>query len=233
MRYVAAAMLVAMALNPAMADTDPPSVSVSGEATIAVAPDRAEISAGVTSQGKTAKQASEVNNKAMGDVLLALKGAGVDQKDLQTSQLSLQPLFENRNANSGGQQQIVGYRASNRVTVKLRDVGMVANTIDALVGAGANDIDGVSFAVSQTSKLLDDARTKAMDDAHRKAEIYAQAAGMTLGLPLSISEDGAAPPAIFRKMAMRAAAAPAPIAPGEDTLRVSVNVTYELKPKTP
>jgi len=229
MRHVAAAALIALAWTPAMADT--PSVSVSGEATISVAPDRAEITAGVTTQGKTAKQASEANNKAMGDVLLALKGSGVDQKDLQTSQLSLQPQFENRN--SGGQQQIVGYRATNRVTVTLRDVGLVANTIDALVGAGANDIDGVSFSVSQTSKLLDDARTKAMDDAHRKAEIYAQAAGMTLGLPLGITEDGAAPPVILRKMAVRAAAAPAPISPGEETLRVGVNVSYELKPKAP
>lgn len=231
MRHIAAATLAALVWNPAMADTPPPSVSVSGDAVISVAPDRAEIAAGVTTQGKTAKQASEANNKAMGDVLLALKGAGLDQKDLQTSQLSLQPQFENRN--SGGQQQIVGYRATNRVTVKLRDVALVAGTIDALVGAGANDIDGVSFSVSQTSKLLDDARSKAMADAHRKAEIYAQAAGMTLGLPLSISENGGAPPIVFRKMAMQASAAPTPIAPGEETLHVGVSVTYELKPKAP
>lgn len=231
MRQIAAATLAALVWYPAMADTPPPSVSVSGDAVISVAPDRAEITAGVTTQGKTAKQASEANNKVMGDVLLALKGAGIDQKDLQTSQLSLQPQFENRN--SGGQQQIVGYRATNRVTVKLRDVALVAGTIDALVGAGANDIDGVSFSVSQTSKLLDDARSKAMADAHRKAEVYAQAAGMTLGLPLSISENGGAPPVVFRKMAMQASAAPAPIAPGEETLRVGVSVTYELKPKAP
>jgi uncharacterized protein len=232
MRHFAAATFVALAWSPAMAENPPPSISIAGEATISVAPDRAEIEAGVTTQGKTAKQASEANNKAMSDVLLALKGAGIDQKDLQTSQLSLQPQFENRN--SGTQQQIVGYRATNRVTVTLRDVGLVANTVDALVGAGANDIDGVSFSVSQTSKLLDDARTKSMADARRKAEIYAEAAGMTLGLPLSITEEGAAPPVIYRKMAMRAAAtAPTPISPGQETLRVGVNVTYELKPKTP
>jgi len=230
-RRLATALFVALAWSPAMANT-PPSVSVSGEATISVAPDRAEVTAGVTSQGKTARQASQANNKAMNDVMAALKGAGIAAKDLQTSQLSLQPLFETRSSSSA-RQQIIGYRATNRVTIALHDIGKVADAIDALVGAGANDIDGVSFSVSETSKLLDDARSKAMADAHRKAEIYARAAGMTLGFPLSISEGGAMPPVIFHKMAVRASAEPTPVAPGEQTLRVNVNVTYELKPKSP
>ena len=86
---------------------------------------------------------------------------------------------------------IVGYRASNRVTIRLRDVTKVASVIDMLVGAGANDIGGINFTVSQASKLLDEAREKAIADARRKAEIYAKAAGVTLGEPLSISEEGA------------------------------------------
>ena len=101
---------------------------------------------------------------------------------------------------------IVGYRASNRVTVRLRDVTKVANVIDTLVGAGANDIGGINFTVSQASKLLDEAREKAVADARRKAEIYAKAAGVTLGAPLSISEEGAPVPVYRGKMAAAMAA---------------------------
>ena len=89
---------------------------------------------------------------------------------------------------ASGPSPIVGYRASNRVTVRIHDVSKVAGVIDTLVGAGANDIGNVTFEVSQASKLLDDAREKAVADARRKAEIYAKAAGVTLGAPLSISE---------------------------------------------
>ena len=94
---------------------------------------------------------------------------------------------------------IVGYRASNRVTVRIRDVTKVANVIDVLVGAGANEIGGINFTVTQASKLLDEAREKAIADARRKAEIYAKAAGVTLGEPLSISEERRARPAIPRQ----------------------------------
>ena len=108
-----------------------------------------------------------------------------------------------------GPSPIVGYRASNRVTVRIRDVAKVAGVIDTLVGAGANDIGNVTFEVSQASKLLDDAREKAVADARRKAEIYAKAAGVTLGAPLSISEEGAPQP-MFRAKMMRARRWPPP-----------------------
>ena len=107
----------------------------------------------------------------------------------QTSRLSLRPA--KRAEPQPARRAITGYRASNRVTVRLRDVTKVASTIDMLVGAGANDIGGINFMVSQASKLLDDAREQAVADARRKAEIYAKAAGVTLGAPLSISEEGA------------------------------------------
>ena len=123
----------------------------------------------------------------MGKVLLALKGAGIDEKDYQTSRLSLQPQY--RAEPLRARRPIVGYRASNRVTIRLRDVTKVASVIDVLVGAGANEIGGINFMVSQASKLLDEAREKAIADARRKAEIYAKAAGVTLGEPLAISEE--------------------------------------------
>ena len=148
----AAALLAA----PALADDFPSAISVSGEATISAAPDLAQIDAGVANDAKSAKEASDANNAAMGKVLLALKGAGIDEKDYQTSRLSLQPQYGQNK--STGASPVVGFRASNRVTVKIRDVIKVAAIIDTLVGAGANDIANISFEVTQASKLLDDAR---------------------------------------------------------------------------
>jgi uncharacterized protein YggE len=224
----AASIAAALLATPALAQVIPPaSISVTGDATVSVPPDQALIDGGVTSEAKTAREASDANNIAMGKVLLALKGAGIEEKDVQTSRLSLQPQSA---PNRNGPNAIVGYRASNRVTVRLRDVTKVANVIDTLVGAGANEIGGINFMVSQASKLLDDAREQAVADARRKAEIYAKAAGVTLGAPLSISEQGGGPsPMQFRKMAVGMASAP--VAQGEETLAVTVSVSWAIKAK--
>ena len=213
---------------PALAETaPPPAISVTGEATVSVPPDQAQIDGGVTSDAKTAREASDANNAAMGKVLLALKGAGIDEKDYQTSRLSLEAQYA---PNRSGPSPVVGYRASNRVTVRLRDVTKVAGIIDVLVGAGANELGGINFVVSQASKLLDDTREQAVADARRKAEIYAKAAGVTLGEPLSISEEGAATPVLRGKM-MAPMAAGAAVAQGEETLSVTVSVSWAIKPK--
>jgi uncharacterized protein len=206
----------------------PSAISVTGEAQISVPPDRAQIDAGVTSDAKAAREASDANNAAMGKVLAALKGAGIDEKDVQTSRLSLQPQYA---ANRNGPSPIVGYRASNRVMVRIRDIGKVAGVIDTLVGAGANDIGNISFSVSHASQLLDDARERAVADARRKAEIYAKAAGVTLGAPLNISEVGAAAPLFRAKVATAMGEAATPIAQGEETLSIAVNVTFAIKPE--
>jgi uncharacterized protein len=214
----------ALLIAPALAQSETPAISVTGEATISVPPDQARVEAGVTSNGKTAREASEANNVTMGQVLLALKAAGIDGKDIQTSRLSLQPQSApNRSTNA-----IVGYRASNQVTVRLHDVTKVASTIDLLVGAGANDIGGINFMVSQASKLLDDAREQAVADARRKAEVYAKAAGVTLGAPLSIAEEGGSAPVFRGKMAMAPMAA-TPVAQGEETLSVTVSLSWAIK----
>jgi uncharacterized protein len=222
--FAASALLTA----PVLAQTAlPAAISVTGEATVSAAPNEAQIEGGVTSEAKTAREASEANNAAMGKVLSALKSAGIAEKDFQTARLSLQPQSAPNRA--GVASTIVGYRASNSVTIRLRDVGKVASIIDTLVGAGANELGGISFIVSNASKLLDEAREQAVADARRKAEIYARAAGVTLGAPLSISEEGAPGPMPFRKMAGGMAAA-APVAQGEETLQVTVNVSWAIKP---
>jgi uncharacterized protein YggE len=214
-------------IAPALAQSVPrAAITVAGEATVSVAPDLAQIDGGVASDAKTAREASEANNAAMGKVLLALKGAGIEAKDIQTSRLSLQPQSA---PNRSGPSAVVGYRASNRVTIRVRDVTKVAGVIDTLVGAGANDIGGINFMVSQASKLLDQAREQAVADARRKAEIYARAAGVTLGAPLSISEEASPSPMPFRKMSAGMAAA-APVAQGEETLAVTVSVSWAIRP---
>ena len=229
MKYlVPAAVAATLLATPALAQTIPPAISVTGEANVSVAPDQAQIDAGVTSDARTAREASDANNAAMAKVLLALKGAGIEEKDYQTSRLSLQPQFAPSKVAERAP-GIVSFRASNRVTVRIRDVRKVAYVIDVLVGAGANDIGGINFTVTQASKHLDEAREKAIADARRKAEIYAKAAGVTLGEPLSISEEGAPVPMYRGKMAAPMAAG-APVAQGEETLSVTVSVSWAIKP---
>lgn len=212
------------------AQTPPPTISVAGEATISVAPDLAQVDGGVTSEAKTAREASDANNKVMTAVMAALKSAGIAAADIQTSRLSLMP--QSAPPRPGARSPIVGYQASNRVTVRIRDVTKVANTIDTLVTAGANDIGGVVFIVSKQSQLLDEARKKAVDDAHRKAEVYAKAANVRIGAPVSITEEGSGGPVPMRAT-FKADAVGAPVAPGEETLRITVQVSYEIKATTP
>jgi uncharacterized protein len=224
---IAAALASGLLATPALAQVTPPAtISVTGEASVSVPPDLAQIDGGVTTEAKTAREASETNNAAMGKVLLALKGAGIDEKDFQTSRLSLQPQYA---PNKSGPNAVIGYRAANRVTIRLRDVTKVAGTIDILVAAGANELGGINFMVSAASKLLDDAREQAIADARRKAEIYAKAAGVTLGSPISILEEGSSAPMQFRKMSAGGGAS-APVAQGEETLRVMVSVSWAIKP---
>ena len=224
-RLAAAVAAGTLLTAPALAQSMPPAIiSVTGEATVSAAPDLAQIDGGVTTEAKTAREASDANNAAMGKVLLALKGAGIEEKDFQTSRLSLQPQSA---PNRTGPSAIVGYRASNRVTIRLRDVTKLANVIDTMVNAGANDIGGINFTVSEPSKRLDEAREQAVADARRKAEIYAKATGVTLGAPLSISEAGVPGPIPYRKMAVGMAATP--VAQGEETLQITVSVSWTIK----
>jgi uncharacterized protein YggE len=199
-------------------------VTVTGEATVAVAPDAAVIRIGVTSQNKTAREASEANAKQMTAVLAAIKDTGIADRDVQTSRLSLQPQYD---PNKSGTAHLTGFQATNQVTVRIRDIDKLPVFLDRAIAAGANEMSGIEFVISEQSKLLDRARDDAIADARRKAELYAQAAGSKLGPVVSITEEGsAAQPRPIQ--AMRAGAVP--IAPGEQTLRATVTVSYELKP---
>lgn len=199
-------------------------VTATGEATVAVTPDAAIIRIGVTGSAKTAREASDANAQQMTGVLAAIKDTGIADRDVQTSRLSLQPQYD---PNRSGAARLLGFQVTNQLTIKIRDIDKLPGILDRAIGAGANEMSGLEFIVSEQSKLLDQARDDAMADARRKAERYAKAAGVKLGHVMSIAEEGSSPPPRLMQ-AMRAGAAP--IAPGEQTLRAAVTVTYEIAP---
>lgn len=215
------ALSVPAAAQPALV----PVITVTGTAQMDVVPDQARIQAGVTAQAANAQAAAAANAKAMAAVIEAAKSAGIAEADMQTMRLSLAPMRENRDK----PMQVTAFRASNQVTLRLRAVDGVANVIDKLIGAGATDIGSIEFVVSNADQVADRLRGAAVEDAKRKAELYAKAAGSTVGRAVAISEEGTAPP--MPLMRAQAASAPAamPVMAGESTLRVSVSVTYELR----
>ena len=224
-RALFSACVIAAAVHaPLSARADDRLVTVTGEATVAVAPDAAVIRIGVTMQGKTAREASEANAKQMTAVLAAIKDAGIADRDVQTSRLSLQPQYD---PNKSGTARLLGFQVTNQVTVKMHDIDKLPAILDRAIGAGANEMSGIQFVVSEQSKLLDQARGEAIADAYRKASLYAHAAGVKVGHVVAITEEGSAPPP--RPMqALRAGAVP--VAPGEQTLQAVVTVSYELTP---
>jgi uncharacterized protein YggE len=223
-RYLPVLLIIAAGIAACPAQAADKLVTVTGEATVAIAPDAAVIRIGVNSQGKTAREASDANAKQMTSVLAAIKDAGVADRDVQTSRLSLQPQYD---PNKSGTARLLGFQVTNQLTVKIHDIDKLPTFLDRAIAAGANEMSGIEFVVSEQSKLLDQARDDAITDGHRKAELYAKAAGARIGQVLSIVEEGSsAPPRPVQ--AMRAAGVP--IAPGEQTLRAVVTVTYALIP---
>ena len=228
MHIALAVLALALALaSPLRAQAVDRLVTVGGEATIAVAPDTAIIRIGVTSQGKNAREASEANARQITAVLAAIKASGIDDRDIQTSRLSLQPQYD---PNKSGTARLTGFQVTNQLTVRIHDIGKLPDILDRAIAAGANEMSGIEFAVSQQSRLLDQARAEAVADARRKAELYAQAAGAKLGGVLQIADESAPAPRPLVQ-AMRAGAVP--VAPGEQMLRVAVTVSYELVSEPP
>jgi hypothetical protein len=224
MRFLLLALVL---LAPLRANAADHLVTVTGEATVSVAPDTSIIRIGVTSQGKNAREASEANAKQMTAVLAAIKTNGVDPRDIQTSRLSLQPQYD---PNKSGTARLTGFLITNQITIKIREIGKLPAILDSAIAAGANEMSGIEFEVSQQSRLLDQARAEAIADARRKAELYAQAAGAKLGHVMQITDESAPAPRPLMQ-AMRAGAVP--VAPGEQMLRVAVTVSFELVSEPP
>jgi uncharacterized protein YggE len=192
-------------------------------------PDIARISAGVVTQAQTAQEAIRQNGAKMQSVRAALERAGIAARDIQTSNVSLQPDYryaENQPP------QLVGYRASNEVTVRFRDIAETGRILDALVAEGANQINGPMLSVDRPEAALDEARTAAIATARARADLYARTLGMRVVRVLSVSEPGAVqmPPVPVMRMEMAARdAGGTQIEPGEQTLSVTLTVSFELQ----
>ncbi|MBA5777872.1 SIMPL domain-containing protein [Stappia sp. F7233] len=209
-------------------------IDLVGRGTVTAAPDMAFVTSGVVSDADTAAEAMKANSAAMTQVVDAIKGAGIEARDIQTSGFSVSPRYAQVKRTNGEEHlKIVGYRVSNGVTVRVRDLSKLGSLLDTMVADGANEISGISFQVSDADKRRDEARKEAMADAIRKAKLYAEAAGVELGRILSINEQWAnvRPQPYFTARAEKALsdAAP-PVEAGEETLDVQVNVSWELKP---
>lgn len=209
-------------------------ITVQGEGTISARPDTASVNAGVVAEAKNARDALTENTAKMTKVFDAIKSAGIEEKDIQTSNFSINPVYSRPARKPDGTQQdpkITGYRASNNVTVIIRDLDKVGAVLDELVTAGANNVNGVNFFIAKTQALMDDARRKAVEDALRRATILAGTAGANLGNVITISENGGyrPQPMVMRSMAMEDASAKVPVAAGTQEIRAGVNLVIELE----
>lgn len=202
-------------------------ITVTGEASVTGAPDMAILSLGVTSEGSTAAEAMAANTAALANVVERLKTAGIDARDLQTSNLSLNPNWSNYDSASG--QKITGYTASNLLTVRIRSLPDLGGVIDAAIKDGANALNGLSFGLSEPRPALDEARKGAVADAKAKAQLYAEAAGVTLGPIVSITESGGmpVPGPMFRAEAMMSGAPP--VEAGEIATTAAVTIVYQIQ----
>jgi uncharacterized protein len=229
----AAALAAFLAAAPALAQAPQPApqsssrIVVTGEGSVSAPPDYAQIRSGVTTRAKTAHEATDANSKAMAAVIAALTDAGIAQKDIQTAQFTVQPIYPPAQPNT--EPKLIGFSASNSVIVKVRQLDKLGDILDKLVTASATDMGNIEFLHADLSKALDQAREAAVGDARRKAELYAHAAGVSLGAVAWITEDsGFAPPMPMRAMRERLAAAPVPIAVGEDELQVHITVGFDI-----
>jgi len=208
-------------------------VSVSAHAEVRKAPDVAVVSTGITSLAADANTAIRSNAEQMQLLMAALKAAGIAGKDVQTSGVSLNPDYQYV---ASRPPRIKGYYASNTVNVTVREIGALGGLLDALVAAGANQINGPSFDIADKDAVLDEARGLALAKARTRADSYAKRLGLRVLRVVSVDETGGRAAPILHAMRGRAvaeqaatdAAANAPIAPGENVLGLNLDVVYEL-----
>ena len=202
-------------------------ITLTGQGSIKQAPDVAVINVGVQVEAKTAADAMSQQATQMNGVFAAVKAAGIADRDMQTGNLSLNPVYEYPN---NARPRLTGYQASNSITIKVRDLKNLGKTLDAVVKGGGNTINGISFSVDKPEQFQNDARVEAIKDAAAKAELYAKAVGYKVARIVTISEYDYSPqppmPVMMRMQDMAAEATP--IAAGEVALVQTVNVVFEL-----
>jgi uncharacterized protein YggE len=242
---VAAVALVAgltLAVGPratvARADT-PNGITVTGAGTAELPPDQAEVSGNVETQAATANDALNQNSQTMQAVLAAVRGFGFSDADIKTNRVSVYPVFSSTTSNSPNASStaptIVGYKATNGVTVKVRDLSKVGDLIQGMVNAGVNDFTGVQFELQNPEQLRQMALQAAISDAQTGAQTSATALGVQLGGVLNMTTQSQsagpvpyAPPPPSPRALSNAAAEPPPIQPGPLSATANVTVTYAI-----
>lgn len=201
------------------------SITVSASGTVTAVPDIARVRLGVASEGETAREALSKNSEALVKIVAAIKGLGIDAKDIQTAALTVEPRYTN--PREGETPVINGYRVSNNLELTVREPSRLGEILDQMVGLGANQVHGLSFEVSEAEAVLDAARKEAMANARRRAELFAAAGGVELGEILNIVEDAASGPPFEARMTTFQKSTP--IEAGSETLTARVTVTWALK----
>lgn len=225
-----AAIAIALLARPATAQTTGVTgmrqITVVGHGEAKGRPDMATVQIGVRSQAATAQEALAQNSQQARAIQDKLKELGIDEKDIQTSNFSIYPMYDNEGRN------VTGYSVENTVSVTIRNLDQTSDLLDQVVQAGANNIYGISFGVADTQELLGQARDQAVQNARVRAEQLAKAAGASVGEVLVITESiGSAPPIpLMRAEAdMAAGSAAPPIAAGEQTYSADVQITFALR----
>ncbi|WP_137130264.1 SIMPL domain-containing protein [Rhizobium sp. FY34] len=221
-------------MNTSMAEA--PTISVTGEGRAAMAPDMAVISLSVVRMGDTAQAALTDNNAAMTVVMEALRGQGIAERDIQTSDFSIFPRYSQpdpiRPQDGSEMPKITGYQVSNSLTVRVRDLKKLGALLDQSIKLGINQGGQISFTNADPKGAMDEARRNAVTDAMAKAATLAQAAGGSLGPVISIVESSLRPEPmpLMRSMAMAKEADSVPVASGENTYMVLVEMKFSLAP---
>ena len=218
--------MTAHAQTSSMTSTDGTLLSVSAQGEVSQAPDIARLSTGVVTQAADSNAAMRANAKQMAGVVAALEAAGIAERDIQTSGVNLYPQYRHED---GSAPAITGYQASNTVNVTVRDLGKLGQVMDALVAAGANQVNGPSFDIDDKTASLDEARRKAVEQARQRAAMYAKTLDLRVRRIVSISEGGdMARPMPMMTMARAEKSFDTPISPGENTLSVNLDIVFEL-----
>ena len=230
-KTVSVALLILALAGTGLASADEApnrTISLSATGAIKTPPDKVEISTGITRQADTAKEALAKNSEAMTRMIEALKQQGLDPKDIQTTNFSVSPLYEQRKEGRHSP-KIIGYQVTNSVRLTVHDIGKLGEILDKVVSLGANDVGSIAFGVAEPEALKDEARKLAISNAIANAKLYAEAAGVKLGKVLTINEDQGAIVARYASPAPAMEMAKAvPIEAGTATVEVRVHVSFEL-----
>ena len=233
-----AALMLGAAALPAAAQAQQASITqsiagsrldVSATGDVTRVPDIAIITAGVVTRSTTAGSALQQSATRMDRVIAALKRAGVQDRDIQTSNINLNPEYTYANNQPP---KLNGYSASNQVSVRFRDIANSGKILDALVAEGANSISGPNLTIDKPEVALDEARAKAVANGRARAELYARSLGMRIARVVSVSESGGSfpvPPPMPMVREALAQAADTKIDPGEQKLEVNLAMTFELQ----